>query len=125
MTGSGWIACKGHQRIRGVGSLWLHPAIAVLTVANVVRLVYAKRRADIARSAPAGHIRGPFVMEGVLQGGSAGAWQASFDTAIRARYLVPLARRPPSIRFLPLTSARSGVGGMLVGCRRAGCRWNH
>ncbi len=61
--------------IRGIG-LALGTLLAVaaaLTVANVVRLaLYARRdELDIMQlvGAPPVYVRGPFVMEGVLQGG--------------------------------------------------------
>ena len=100
---------------------------AALTVANVVRLaLYARRdELDIMQlvGAPQVYIRGPFVMEGVLQGGL-GALLAIVAlgvayTALRGRYLVPLASalNLSSIRFLPLElSLVLVVGGMAVGC---------
>jgi cell division transport system permease protein len=100
---------------------------AALTVANVVRLaLYARRdEIDIMQlvGAPHAYIRGPFVMEGVLQGG-AGALLALLllgtgFLAVRARYLAPLASaiNLTSIRFLPLELCLLLVlGGMLVGC---------
>jgi len=100
---------------------------AALTVANVVRLaLYARRdELDIMQlvGAPQVYIRGPFVMEGVLQGGL-GALLAIVALgvaymALRGRYLVPLASvlNLSSIRFLPLElSLVLVVGGMAVGC---------
>ena len=72
---------------------------AALTVANVVRLaLYARRdELDIMQlvGAPSVYIRGPFVMEGLLQGGL-GALMALVALgvaflALRARYLTPMA----------------------------------
>ena len=100
---------------------------AALTVANVVRLaLYARRdEIDIMQlvGAPQAYIRGPFVMEGVLQGG-VGALLALLVLgvgflAVRARYLAPLASaiNLASIRFLPVELCVLLVlGGMLVGC---------
>ena len=100
---------------------------AALTVANVVRLaLYARRdEIDIMQlvGAPQAYIRGPFVMEGVLQGG-VGALLALLVLgvgflAVRARYLAPLASaiNLASIRFLPVELCILLVlGGMLVGC---------
>jgi cell division transport system permease protein len=100
---------------------------AALTVANVVRLaLYARRdEIDIMQlvGAPHAYIRGPFVVEGVLQGG-AGALLALLVLgigflAVRARYLAPLASaiNLASIRFLPVElCVLLVVGGMLVGC---------
>ena len=100
---------------------------AALTVANVVRLaLYARRdELDIMRlvGAPQIYIRGPFVMEGVLQGGTGAllalaALMMGF-VIVRARYLTPLASAIDlsSIRFLPFElCALLVVGGMVVGC---------
>ena len=115
--------------IRGVG-LVLGSVLAIaaaLTVANVVRLaLYARREElDIMNlvGAPQAFVRGPFVMEGVLQGGigalvALAALGAAF-VALRGRYLVPLASalNVSSIHFLPLElSVLLVVGGMAVGC---------
>ncbi len=115
--------------IRGVG-LILGSVLAIaaaLTVANVVRLaLYARREElDIMNlvGAPQAYVRGPFVMEGVLQGGVGAlvallALGAAFF-ALRGRYLVPLASalNISSIHFLPLElCAMLVVGGMAVGC---------
>jgi cell division transport system permease protein len=73
--------------------------------------------------APQGYIRGPFVMEGVLQGGIGAAAAlvvlALVFFALRARYLVPLASALSlsSVHFLPLELwVGLVVGGMAVGC---------
>jgi cell division transport system permease protein len=100
---------------------------AALTVANVVRLALFARRdeLDIMQlvGAPQAYVRGPFVMEGVLQGGIGAviallALIAAF-LALRGRYLVPLASaiNLSSIRFLPVELCLLLVaGGMAVGC---------
>jgi cell division transport system permease protein len=115
--------------IRGVGFV-LGSVLAIaaaLTVANVVRLaLYARRdELDIMNlvGAPQAYVRGPFVMEGVLQGGI-GALVALLALggaflALRGRYLVPLASalNISSIRFLPIElCVVLVVGGMAVGC---------
>ena len=115
--------------IRGVG-LVLGTVLtfaAALTVANVVRLaLYARRdELDIMQlvGAPQAYIRGPFVMEGVMQGGI-GALVAlvvlgSAFVALRGRYLVPLAAamNVSYIQFLPAElCVLLVVGGMAVGC---------
>jgi cell division transport system permease protein len=115
--------------IRGVG-LVLGSVLAIaaaLTVANVVRLaLYARREElDIMNlvGAPQAYVRGPFIMEGVLQGGI-GALLALVALgvaffAIRARYLLPLASalNVSSIHFLPAELCVLLVaGGMAVGC---------
>ena len=115
--------------IRGVGFVLASvlTIAAALTVANVVRLaLYARRdELDIMQlvGAPQAFIRGPFVIEGVLQGG-VGALVAlavlgGAFLALRGRYLVPLASAMnlSSIRFLPLELCIFlVVGGMAVGC---------
>jgi cell division transport system permease protein len=115
--------------IRGVGFVLgsVLTIAAALTVANVVRLaLYARRdELDIMNlvGAPPAYVRGPFVMEGVLQGGIGAlvallALAAAFF-ALRARYLVPLASalNVSSIHFLPVQLCLLlVVGGMAVGC---------
>jgi cell division transport system permease protein len=115
--------------IRGIGLALgvLLAAGAALTVANVVRLALFARRDEIdimqLVGAPQVYIRGPFVMEGTLQGGL-GATLALVALgvvffALRARYLLPLAAaiNLSSVRFLPLEMCLWLVlGGMLVGC---------
>ncbi len=115
--------------IRGVGLvLGLVLAVAAaLTVANVVRLaLYARRdEIDIMQlvGAPHAYVRGPFVMEGVLQGGvgalAALAGLAIAFFALRSRYLVPLASaiNLSTVQFLPFElCVLLVVGGMAVGC---------
>jgi len=115
--------------IRGVG-LGIAAVLtiaAALTVASVVRLALHARREEIEImrlvGAPTAYVRGPFVMEGVIQGG-AGALVALAVLAItffalRGTYLVPLAAavNMSSVRFLPAELAvLLVVGGMAVGC---------
>src|SRR6202035_3987150 len=95
--------------------------------ANVVRLaLYARRdELDIMNlvGAPQTYVRGPFVMEGVLQGGI-GAIVALIAlgvayVALRAKYLIPLASAVnlSTVRFLPSQLGTALVlGGMAVGC---------
>jgi cell division transport system permease protein len=115
--------------IRGIG--WALGSVlaiaAALTVANVVRLaLYARREElDIMNlvGAPQAYVRGPFVMEGVLQGGI-GALVALLALggaflALRASYLMPLASalNISAIHFLPIGLCVVLVaGGMAVGC---------
>lgn len=100
---------------------------AALTVANVVRLgLYARRdELDIMQlvGAPQVYIRGPFVVEGTLQGGIGAlvalAVLATVFFAFKGRYLVPLASaiNLSGVSFLPVELALLlVVGGMLVGC---------
>jgi cell division transport system permease protein len=115
--------------IRGVG-LVLGSVLAIaaaLTVANVVRLALHARREELEImhlvGAPQAYVRGPFVMEGVLQGGI-GALVALLGlgvafVSLRTNYLLPLASalNLSSIQFLPLGLCVSLVaGGMAVGC---------
>ncbi|MGB7219715.1 MAG: permease-like cell division protein FtsX [Vicinamibacterales bacterium] len=115
--------------IRDVG--WVLGSVlaiaAAFTVANVVRLALHARRDEIEImqlvGAPQAYLRGPFVMEGVLQGGI-GALAAVVAlwiafAVLRAEYLVPLAAaiNLSSVRFLPPGLSVSLVaGGMAVGC---------
>ncbi len=115
--------------IRGVGLVLgcLLTFAAALTVANVVRLALFARRDEIdimqLVGAPQMFIRGPFVMEGVLQGGI-GALGALVVLAtafflLKTRYLVPVAAAMnlSSVRFLsPAFAAALLLGGMAVGC---------
>jgi cell division transport system permease protein len=115
--------------IRGVGVALaaVLTFAAALTVANVVRLGLYTRRDELEImqlvGAPQAYVRGPFVMEGVLQGGL-GALVAlvllgSVFLAVRARYLAPLASALSlsSLQFLPLGLCLLVVlGGMVVGC---------
>jgi cell division transport system permease protein len=100
---------------------------SALTVANVVRLAAAARREEIEImqlvGAPFAYVRGPFVVEGVLQGG-AGALFAilllwGLFVAARARYgaLAADALGLGSLTFLPLELCVLLIaGGMLLGC---------
>jgi cell division transport system permease protein len=100
---------------------------AALTVATVVRLALHARRDEIEImqlvGAPTAYIRGPFVVEGVMQGGI-GAVVALIlllvtYRALRGVYLMPLAAalNLSSVRFLSLgLCVVLLLGGMLVGC---------
>ena len=115
--------------VRSVGLLLgsVLTVAAALTVANVVRLaLYARRdEIDIMQlvGAPQAYIRGPFVMEGILQGGigalaSLTALALGF-LVLRGRYLAPLASsiNLGSVRFLSAELCLFlVVGGMVVGC---------
>ena len=101
---------------------------AALTVANVVRLALYARRDELEImelvGAPQAYIRGPFVMEGVLQGGigatagAAGARRSRFwRCAAAISSPLAAAMNLSSIQFLPLElCALLVVGGMAVGC---------
>jgi cell division transport system permease protein len=100
---------------------------AALTVANVVRLALFARKDELEImhlvGAPAVFVRGPFVMEGLLQGGIGAlvalAALALVFMAVRSRYLAPAAAalNLSSVRFLaPELSVLLLIGGMAVGC---------
>jgi len=113
---------------RGCGVL--RPAIAAIPGAQRGRIplvhMHARRdELDIMQlvGAPQIYIRGPFVMEGTLQGGLAAivavAGLGITFLALRATYLAPLAAtiNLSSVRFLPLDLCLwLIVGGMAVGC---------
>jgi cell division transport system permease protein len=100
---------------------------SALTVANVVRLAAHARRDEIEImqlvGAPFTYVRGPLVLEGVMQGG-AGALMAVVSLGVlfavaRARYgnAVADAVGLGSITFLPVElCAILLLGGMLLGC---------
>jgi cell division transport system permease protein len=102
-------------------------AAAVLTVATVVRLALHARRDEVdimqLMGAPLGLLRGPLVVEGILQGG-AGALVALIAlyagyVLVRGRVLAALgpAVDAAAIGFLPAgLSALLILGGMAVGC---------
>ena len=114
--------------VRGIGLaiVILLAAAAALTVSNVVRLAAHARREEIEImqlvGAPLTFVRGPLVLEGVLQGG-AGAIVAivslgALSAAARARYggaagealgIGPLTWLPPELAVILL------LGGMLLG----------
>lgn len=115
--------------LRGVGLIIVSVlgVAAALTVANVVRLAAYARRDEIEImqlvGAPAAYVRGPFVIEGVLQGG-AGAligllmlWVGFALASARYGRTAADALGLGSLTFLPvgLTLLIIG-GGMLLGC---------
>lgn len=115
--------------VRGVGLVLAVVLIvaACLTVANVVRLALFARLDEVRImalvGAPLGYIRGPFVVEGLLQGGlgalvAVGLLYSGF-LAGASRYGDTLAGLigPESATFL--SASLTGVlivGGMAVGC---------
>jgi cell division transport system permease protein len=126
-----WLARLGAtvRVIRGVGLVivLLMALASALTVANVVRLAANARRGEIEImqlvGAPFAYIRGPFIAEGVIQGGM-GAIVAivlllATFAAIRARFgtvmadtvgLTGMAFVPTEVLLLLV------VGGMALGC---------
>src|SRR5262245_60446398 len=121
------LSAIGIVRGVGVGLGIILTIAAALTVANVVRLALYARRDELEImhlvGAPTVYVRGPFVLEGVLQGG-AGAVIAVAVLAVaffglRGPYLTPLASavNMSSISFLPVgICVMLVVGGMAVGC---------
>ena len=114
-------------RVIGLVIVALLAIAAALTVANVVRLAAHARRDEIEImqlvGAPFTYVRGPLVLEGVMQGG-AGALVAIVLLAIlfsvgRARYGSAVAEAVGlgSITFLPAElCAILLLGGMFLGC---------
>ena len=126
-----WIArLSGTIRaIRGVGLVivLLMAVASAMTVANVVRLTAVARRHEIEImqlvGAPFAYIRGPFIAEGLMQGGM-GALAAivllvGAFAAIRARYGTVLADAVglTGVAFVPIhLLLLMDVGGMALGC---------
>jgi cell division transport system permease protein len=114
-------------RAIGVTVILVLAAASALTVANVVRLAAAAREDEIEImqlvGAPIAYVRGPFVVEGILQGGT-GALLAvlllwGLFSLGRARYgqIAADTIGLGSITFLPFHLAVGIVlGGMLLGC---------
>ncbi len=100
---------------------------SALTVANVVRLAAAAREDEIEImalvGAPIAYVRGPFVVEGILQGGTGALlamlllWTAFAATRARYGQAAAEAIGLGTITFLPLQVSLAIVaGGMLLGC---------
>lgn len=114
-------------RALGLAIVILLAIASGITVANVVRLAAYAREDEIEImelvGAPLAYVRGPFVVEGVLQGG-AGAllamlllWAVFAAVSLRYGRLVAETIGLGSITFLPLQlSAIIIIGGMLLGC---------
>jgi cell division transport system permease protein len=115
--------------VRGIGVLLAVVLIvaACLTVANVVRLALFARLDEVRImalvGAPLGYLRGPFVVEGLLQGGlgalvAIGLLYAGF-LAAAWRYGDALASLIGSESVTFLSASLTGLliaGGMAVGC---------
>ena len=100
---------------------------SALTIANVVRLAAAARQKEIEImelvGAPIAYVRGPFVVEGILQGGAGGvlaiAMLWGLFAVLRARYgqLAADAIGLDALSFLPWPMVIAIVaGGMVLGC---------
>ncbi|MBA2303252.1 MAG: ABC transporter permease [Acidobacteria bacterium] len=115
------------MRIAGGVIVVMLALAAAMTVANVVRLAAASRRDEIEImqlvGAPFAYVRGPFVAEGILQGG-AGALLALLALAagfyaLRLRFgaAAVQATGGDSLTFLPVpVVAILLLGGMTLGC---------
>lgn len=114
-------------RAGGFGLAAILVFAAALTVASVVRLTLMTRRDEIhimqLVGAPLAYIRGPFLVEGLIQGGIGAAvalvllWVSFFLVRTRISPVVAAAIDPAAMNFLSLpTSVGIFAGGMLVGC---------
>jgi cell division transport system permease protein len=104
-------------RIVATGIVALLAIAAAMTVSNVVRLTAAARRDEIEImqlvGAPFAYVRGPFVAEGILQGGL-GAVVALIALTF-AFYFVRT--KFAALTFLaPPMAAGLLLGGILLGC---------
>jgi cell division transport system permease protein len=113
--------------VRGVGLLivLLLTFASALTVANVVRLTALARRDEIEImqlvGAPFAYIRGPFIMEGLVQGGvgalCAVALLGMAFAVVRAKYGLYAALGLGGVAFVPVQLLLLlVVGGMALGC---------
>jgi cell division transport system permease protein len=115
--------------LRGLGlAIVILLAVAsAVTVANVVRLAAYAREDEIEImelvGAPLAYVRGPFVVEGVLQGGVGALlaivllWLVFAAASVRYGRLVSDTLGLGTITFLPLQLCLIIiVGGMLLGC---------
>src|SRR3954468_922997 len=114
-------------RSLGLGIILLLAFASALTVASVVRLAATARKDEIEImtlvGAPIGYVRGPFIMEGVLQGGVGALvamvllWLAFAAANIRYGARAAQAVGLGGITFLPWSLGLLIVtGGMLLGC---------
>jgi cell division transport system permease protein len=111
----------------GIAVALLLALAAAFTVANVVRLAAAARRDEIEImqlvGAPAVYVRGPFVAEGVMQGG-AGAllaivalWAGFLALQVRYGTVLTGALGLSGLSFLtPAFAFGLVAGGMAIGC---------
>jgi cell division transport system permease protein len=114
-------------RAGGFGLAAILVFAAALTVASVVRLTLVTRRDEIhimqLVGAPLAYIRGPFLVEGLIQGGVGAAmalvllWVTFVVVRMRISPVVAAAIDPAAMMFLSLpTIAAILAGGMIVGC---------
>jgi cell division transport system permease protein len=104
-------------RLVALGIVAMLALAAAMTVGNVVRMTAAARRDEIEImqlvGAPFAYVRGPFVAEGILQGGLGAVLALAALTGtfylVRARF--------GALTFLPVPMAAVLLaGGMLLGC---------
>jgi len=120
---------SGIRVIRGAGFALsaILTLAAALTIVNVVRLALYARRDELEImllvGAPRAYLRGPFVMEGVIQGGmGAGLAVLALGVAfavLQSGYLGPVAAAAnlSTVQFLSVARCVGLVaGGMAVGC---------
>src|SRR4051812_8868887 len=114
-------------RSLGLGIILLLACASALTVASVVRLAATARKDEIEImtlvGAPIGYVRGPFIMEGVLQGGMGALfamvllWVGFAGANVRYGARAAQAVGLGGITFLPWSLGLLIVaGGMLLGC---------
>ena len=114
--------------LRGLGMLVVVALVvaAALTIANVVRLVGHARRGELEImrlvGAPPSYVRGPFVVEGMLQGGMGAAialavlWGAFLLGEYYYGPLIATLLNASRVSFLPLElTALLVIGGLVVG----------
>lgn len=126
-----WIERLGNAvnlvRAGGLALVAILVLAAALTVASVVRLALLARREEIhimqLVGAPLAYIKGPFVVEGLMQGGVGAIVAVTIlwltFLFVRARFIPALSGviDPASVAFLsPPTCAALLAGGMMVGC---------
>jgi cell division transport system permease protein len=104
-------------RFVALGIVAMLALAAAMTVGNVVRMTAAARRDEIEImqlvGAPFAYVRGPFVAEGILQGGLGAVLALA---ALTGTFYLVRARVGP-LTFLPVPMAAALlVGGMLLGC---------
>lgn len=120
-------AIVGGLRLAGLVLVAILAIAAAMTVANVVRLAASARREEIEImqlvGAPYAYVRGPFVAEGVLQGGLgavialAGLAAAFYTFRIRFGAEAAAVLGTGGLTFLTIpVVALLLVGGMAVGC---------
>jgi cell division transport system permease protein len=121
------MAAVSFVRAGGFGLAAILVFAAALTVASVVRLTLVTRRDEIhimqLVGAPLAYIRGPFLVEGIIQGGVGAAmalvllWVTFVLVRTRISPVVAAAIDPAAMMFLSLpTIAGILAGGMIVGC---------